>query len=334
MKILMFTFSVLFSFSTFAQIKNLVFEGAGMRGLAYAGVVEELEAQGILEGVEKVGGTSAGAITALMIALNYNSNEIQKILSDTEFQNFNDGGLGGISRIKNEFGWYKGEEFEKWIENIIEAKTGDAGIMFNELDAGGFKDLYVVVTSLNGQKLKVLSEDNYPNMKVKDAVRASMSIPLYFRAVFVDEHGHRYNDYKDGLDVLIDGGIMGNYPIFIFDEIVNSNTSNLRIANAHTLGFRIDSKDQILQDSITRQIAPFEINSIQDYVSALYNFTMESANRNQLTEADWDRTVSISSEGIGPVIRKFSQQEKELLVQSGRNSIKQYLQENHQANIK
>ena len=41
-------------------IKNLVFEGAGMRGIAYCGVLEELETQGLVKDVEKVAGTSAG----------------------------------------------------------------------------------------------------------------------------------------------------------------------------------------------------------------------------------------------------------------------------------
>jgi len=49
--------------------KNLVFEGGGIRGLAYAGTIKVLEEKNILSQVEKTAGTSAGAIAALLISL-------------------------------------------------------------------------------------------------------------------------------------------------------------------------------------------------------------------------------------------------------------------------
>ena len=51
---------LLLSQSVVAQpvIKNLVFEGAGVRGIAYVGALEVLEEMALLKKVEKVGGTS------------------------------------------------------------------------------------------------------------------------------------------------------------------------------------------------------------------------------------------------------------------------------------
>jgi NTE family protein len=86
------------------SIKNLVFEGAGIRGIAYAGVLEEFEKAKLLRNVTKVGGTSAGAIIALTLALGYNAEEINKIIYETNFNKFNDGRFiffGGIHRIRN-----------------------------------------------------------------------------------------------------------------------------------------------------------------------------------------------------------------------------------------
>jgi NTE family protein len=105
-----------------AQPKNLVFEGAGVRGVAYVGAIQELEKQNILTGIERIGGTSAGAIAALTVALGYSSTEIEKIIYDTKLQKFNDGKfffIGGISRINRNFGWYRGAAFTKWLERII-----------------------------------------------------------------------------------------------------------------------------------------------------------------------------------------------------------------------
>src|SRR5688572_21348168 len=87
--------------------KNLVFEGAGVRGLAYAGALEELEVRGYLSKIERVGGTSAGAITALTLALGYNAAEIKSIVYSTKLQKFNDGRfffIGGISRMNKGYG--------------------------------------------------------------------------------------------------------------------------------------------------------------------------------------------------------------------------------------
>jgi NTE family protein len=41
---------------------NLVFEGGGVKGVAYGGVLEVLDQQGILDQIQNVAGTSAGAI--------------------------------------------------------------------------------------------------------------------------------------------------------------------------------------------------------------------------------------------------------------------------------
>lgn len=73
------------------SIENIVFEGAGIRGIAYSGAINELEQKGMLKNIKRVGGTSAGAITALLLTLGYSSGEIANIVSSTSFKKFNDG---------------------------------------------------------------------------------------------------------------------------------------------------------------------------------------------------------------------------------------------------
>ena len=46
------------------RYRNLVMEGGGIRGIAYGGALLELEQRGVLAGLRRVGGTSAGAIQA------------------------------------------------------------------------------------------------------------------------------------------------------------------------------------------------------------------------------------------------------------------------------
>ena len=62
------------------NFENLIFEGGGVKGIAYAGALEVLEAQGILSAARNVAGTSAGAITATLVALNFSAKEINLLM--------------------------------------------------------------------------------------------------------------------------------------------------------------------------------------------------------------------------------------------------------------
>ena len=55
--------------------RNLVFEGSGIRGIAFAGAIQEFERQNMIYTVQRVSGTSAGAITALLLSLGYSAAE-------------------------------------------------------------------------------------------------------------------------------------------------------------------------------------------------------------------------------------------------------------------
>jgi NTE family protein len=314
------------------RIENLVFEGAGIRGIAYSGAIQVLEQQHVLTEVKRVGGTSAGAIIALMIALGYNAQEITSITVKTNYKKFNDGSYffaGGLNRMKNFFGWYRGKEFEKWLAEIIDAKAGDNNLTFTQMKQKGFRDLYVTGTSLNQQRLIVFSYENFPDMKVKDAVRISMSIPLYFEAVFIDSTGNiiKHPKNKEGVNIMVDGGLVSNFPIRLFDstKYVSGSSENIFIYNEQTLGFRIDNAAQIANDSTTNTLAPMRITNLKEYTSAFYNIIIENLNRQALTKKDWERTVSINDGNISPRIRRLSNEEIKTLITNGEKAAANYL---------
>lgn len=310
-------------------IKNLVFEGAGIRGIAYCGAILELEERGMMTGIEKVGGTSAGAMMALCLSLGYSSTEISDLLYSTNFKKFNDGRFllpGGVNRVSKYFGWYRGQKLTRWLEAIIAKKTGDPNITFEELYTKGFKDLYVTATVLNEQRMVVLSRKTYPQMRVKDAVRISGSIPLYFEAVLVDKQGHVSRSPRNpkGLDVMVDGGFIANFPIRIFDSIPTGTGMEPVITNSATLGFRIDSEKQIEYDREGKGLAGMPITGFKGYLRAFYTIMLENLNRQLLLPDDWKRTVSISDGGFSPRIRKLAKTEIETLVENGRVATKKY----------
>src|SRR5271155_223740 len=69
-----------------SEIENLVFQGGGVRGIAYLGAIQALCDEKLpkhqrlnLEKIKRVGGTSAGAMTAFHIALGKNLSELNAL---------------------------------------------------------------------------------------------------------------------------------------------------------------------------------------------------------------------------------------------------------------
>lgn len=334
MKLSIILFICIFPFLSLSQphYKNLVFEGGGIRGIAYSGVVQGLEEKGILKNIERVGGTSAGAITALCISLGYHANELEKINEETPYQKFNDGKnifFGGLHRTNKYFGWYRGNYFLKWIGKIIKEKTGEENCTFKQLhEAKKFKDLYITGTSLTNQKTVYFSYEHTPNMKLKDAVRISMSIPLYFESVFRNPDGEiiYHPKKKDNLEVLADGGFLCNYPIHLFDstKYLNSNEINQFKPNLQTLGVLLETKKQLEEGYQSNQIVSQQIENIKDYLWAFYTILLEHLNRNQMTEDDWKRTIIVNTENVNPKIKKMSLKDKTILINNGKKGVEEY----------
>ena len=221
--------------------------------------------------------------------------------------------------MQRNFGWYRGERLDSWIGAIIKKKTGNENISFEEWIQKGYKGLYVTGTCLNRQRLIVFSHETYPKMKVRDAVRISMSIPLYFGAVCINQQGQviRKTRRLDTLDIMVDGGFTGNFPIRLFD----STTA----PNMQTLGFRIDTDEQIASDRTERKLVPKPVTNFNEYITAFYTMILENLNRQTLTAVDWERTVSISDGLVSPRIRKLSRKEIDILIANGKQALISYL---------
>jgi NTE family protein len=330
--LLLFLFTKNNSYGQLPIVENLVFEGAGIRGLAYCGAIKVLEQNGSLQNVKRIAGTSAGAITALLLSINYSAAEIETIIGSTNYKKFNDGGfpfLGGANRLRKNFGWYKGNKFEKWLDNLIAAKTGDANITFATL-AKNYKQLYITGTSINEQKAILFSAENYPTMPVKNAVRISMSIPLYYQAVFMHTDGSIDKKPKKNKQyhIMVDGGLMNNFPIQLFDstKYIDAAIKNEYKVNNATIGFRIDKKEQIELDNnpYNTSLAPQKIKNLGSYFTAFFTLAMERISRQKLDPSDWLRTISIDDGGIGPKVRYMRKKEIDTLVTNGNTATMHY----------
>jgi NTE family protein len=321
--------------------RNLVFEGGGVRGLAYAGALKVLEEKGVLQQIERTAGTSAGAIVALMISLGYSAAEVDSIMMRLKVEAFNDGGgsiLGGIKRMKKTYGWYRGEKFERWLEQIIATKTGNPNLSFKQLHElrssnPRLKEFYCTGVNITQQRLEIFSWEHSPGMLLKTAVRISGSIPLYFRPVFIDSSGREVKKPKPGYNyqLYVDGGMISNYPIGMFDTCgctCNPLTCNTPAFNNATLGLKLERPEQIEQFKQSNDIPPYTINNLSQYLNAFSNLLLETMNRRGNMENEKGRTIYISYGDIQSKVRKMKDEQKRYLFANGQKAAQQFLTTN------
>jgi len=324
------------------QFRNLVFEGGGVKGIAYVGALEVLQQKGILPQIQRIGGTSAGAINAILLGLGFSQAETQDLLWSLDFNRFMDGSWGllrDLQRLTQDYGWYKGDYFRQWIAGLIQQKTGNGEATFADLEAmkssKGFKSLYFMGTNLSTGYAEVFSAEHSPRMTVADAVRISMSIPLFFAA----------RRSVRG-DVYVDGGVLNNYPIKLFDrekytdagcgrdtdyyQRVNARCAALPrpvsryLYNKQTLGFRLDSAAELAVFRDHAEAPRRSIDDFFDYSWALMHCLMEAQQNNHLHSDDWQRTIYIDSLNVATTDFALSEQRKRDLVLSGQHHTEKY----------
>ena len=312
------------------QIRNLVFEGGGVKGIAYGGALSKLESRGILEGVTRVAGTSAGGITAVLLAFGYRADEVSEIVAGTNFNDFADQDLGIIRdlyRLIRKYGFHKGDKFRNWIGKLIARKAGRKDTTFGQLQQrvgqNGFRSLYMVGTNLSGQSVDIYSHETEPDMQIRDATRITMSIPIYFQSVRRDK------------EVLVDGGVAWNYPINIFDLVkyvddaptgsaAGDSGASGSLINRETLGFRLDTREEIDQNGPNWANVPKDIRNMKDYVAALFGFMFESLNKRHLGPEDWERTVFIETGGVKATDFDLPSRQIEMLIKKGEEGVEAY----------
>lgn len=326
------------------HFRNLVFEGGGVKGIAYIGAMNELQEKGILSDIQRVGGTSAGAINATLFALGFTIAEQRSILKKLDFNNFMDDSWGAIrdtDRLINKFGWYKGDFFHEWIARLINKKLGNPNATFRDLKEAKKPKLYVYGTNLSTKFGEVFSHEHTPTTRIADAIRISMSIPLFFAA---------FRNVRN--DVYVDGGVLNNYPVKLFDREKYISPENLSkmgietkyykeentrflkkhpsasryIYNKETLGFRLDSKQEIGVFRDGAEPHHHKIVDLFDYIKALMTTILESQGNSHLHSDDWHRTIYIDTLGVGTTDFDLSDSMKKKLENSGRKGANEYFE--------
>ena len=317
------------------KYKNLVFEGGGILGIAYLGALDYLNELGILPDIEQVAGSSSGAIASCLICFNLPFIETKKMASSFDYKkmiekkmiplrNTNDdfkknfekifGDINSIYRLTNNYGWYSSNYFYDWIKKVIASQFNQSKKKppytfedFNNDDLHinnrSFKELFITGTDISHKKSVIFSYETTPKMEVAQALRISMSIPLYFEAVKISEkQGNTTRNY-----VYADGGIMRNYPINLFDY---------NGINYETIGMQFSNK-----------IIYSETKDIIDYIANLFNALLKVQddiyNNDPINQM---RTININTGGISSLNFNISAADQNFLYKQGYEAAVDYFE--------
>lgn len=215
------------------MFRNLAIKGGGVRGIAFVGALRELDSLHLLQNITRVAGTSAGAMVAAMVSAQYTVDEIEQLMHSLNFKKFED--EFNPLRIATHYGLYGGDYILDFVKQFLEQSPNklNADSTFLDLRNSGCRDLFVFAADLSTFSITEFSADATPDVKVAEAVRASMSIPVFFKA-------WQFADGRPTNHLYVDGGLVFNYPITFFDT-PRFNAGN-NTANEETLGLYLRTK--------------------------------------------------------------------------------------------
>jgi predicted acylesterase/phospholipase RssA/ABC-type uncharacterized transport system substrate-binding protein len=273
--------------TTKIPIRALIMKGGGVKGLAFAGAIQELERYYEFESYV---GTSAGAIAAVLLACGYTGAEMEEILSRKEFREFLDGGLLAMPfNLLLKGGLHPGAHLRQWLRDLIGRKIPRADrYPLHALQ----KRAVLFACSWPTTTLVFDSHRENRDVDADFAVRCSMSIPIFFIPQW---HGD---------DRVLDGGLLHNFPIQTFKE---------REPGATFIGLYLGSR-----------AAPARVRGGQ--LSDIFNILLGRDERSLIQEHR-EKTVCIDCDPIHTVDFKLNGQDKVHLLAQGRAAALKFLRD-------
>lgn len=283
-----------------------VFSGGGLKGFALIGAYEEIEKSGLQ--FVRVAGTSAGSIVAALIAAGYTSKEIYQMVDDLDLSKLLDDRKTIIPFPFAKWlflywnqGLYKGNEFEKWLEEKLEAK----GLRtFSDLPP---QSLRVIASDLSNGQMIVLPDDlekygiSPGSFSIAKAIRISCSIPYFFEPVKMRT--------MDGMNVLVDGGVLSNFPMWLFDK---DNVKKIR----PVLGIKLSASDY--------QHERHKINNAIQLFGALFETMKDAHDSRYISKRHIQNIIFIPTKGFSLEFH-VTEEKKHELYEIGKECALQFL---------
>ncbi len=287
--------SVESSSAFFRDHYTLVLKGGGIRGLAFAGALFELER---FYSFNRFVGTSAGAITALFLAAECNADQLKEILMRQDFRRLLDGRGPALLRIWRYGHVHSGDRFTQWISEELAHILNEPiskKITLESLSQKTGKHLTIIVAQPDAAIVRFSSDGQERHTPAAVCARFSMSIPFFFRA-----HEHHGSSCYDG-------GLVANYPLL--DALGSGDPDK-------TLGICLDEPKPHF---LSRKVRGFR-QTLVDVIEILLKKDEQS-----IVDANRVRTVSITTKPVTTLSFQLTKTEKEYLHLRGRQGAISFL---------
>lgn len=159
--------------------KYLAISGGGIKGFTLLGSLNVLEKMGMLDNVEEYVGSSIGGILATFLSIGITVKDMRIIAFDIEPMKFVD--VNFIDALNN-LGLEDGKRIYKLIRSVIKLKISPDTTFIDHYKKTG-KFLTLTGSCLNDKQVYYFNKNTYPNMKLVDAIRITMSYPVVFTPV-------------------------------------------------------------------------------------------------------------------------------------------------------
>lgn len=254
-----------------------VIEGGGVNGLAYIGVFKVFDELGITGNIKQYSCTSVGSIIGSLLAVGYTGKELERVMLNTKFEEFLDDDIGIISDAKRllftEFGYYKGDQLNSWLEGLYKDKLDVENITLKGLyEKVGVSMNVSVVTLSPRPRLEYMNHITHPDVILSDVVKASATPPIAFEETEIN--GEKW----------CDGGLGNNYPIDYFKDNLEG-----------VIGLKLMTKSETRDGMILREVN--DPNNIFEKAASIMTFMVLMSERMHIKEDYWKHTMSVPSMG-------------------------------------
>lgn len=310
---------------------DLVLAGGGVKGIGHVGAIAALRDAGYT--FPRVAGTSAGSIVGALAAAGMTSERMLEVMGTLDWQRFRDPSridrvpvLGPAASVLLDQGIYEGDYVREWLGNQLAElgveTFGDLRITDPEssLEPDEAYKLVVMATDITRGELVRLPwdyRDRYglepDDQLVADAVRASVSIPIFFEPVRL---GH-----ADGTtSTLVDGGVLSNYPIDAFDR------TDGRTPRWPTFGVTLLPRLPAGNVKLFPALGLFR-RGLPHYLECLVTTTVVGRDQAYLAKP-WvkARTIDVETSGVGVVEFDVDERGRAALHEGGRAAASEFLE--------
>jgi NTE family protein len=210
--------------------RRIALSGGGMMGIAHVGVLEVLQARGLLKHVKEYLGTSAGALISFCVTIGYTLSELRTLCSVLDFSQVQNLDVDTMLQFPDILGLDDGKNVDRFLNVLIRAKGFKETTTFEEfyLKKPDAPNLRIFATNMDTLALEEFSRAT-PRVPLTFAVRASMTIPFLFTPVRHCETGQ----------LLVDGGIISNFPFHHLRDSEREETIGVSF-NIHSNGAPIE----------------------------------------------------------------------------------------------